>query len=129
MKKKYSLHWNSSKQPRKQRKYRYNAPLHKRQKLMSAHLAKDMRQQYKRRAMPLRKGDEVKVTTGEFKGRYGKVESIDLANLKVKVENIKKKKVSGEEVMVSLEPSNLMITKMYLDDKKRFKSVKRGKAS
>ena len=119
MKKKYSSHWKSSKQPRKQRKYRYNAPLHKRQKMVSAHLAKDLRQQYKRRSMPLRKGDEVKVMKGEYKGMFSKVEKIDLKNLKVQLDGIKRKKVTGEEVYVKLDPSNLLITKIEIEDKKR----------
>ena len=34
MKRKYSSSWKSSKQPRKQRKYRQNAPLHIKQKLV-----------------------------------------------------------------------------------------------
>jgi len=125
MKAKYSSHWKSSKQPRKQRKLRYNAPLHKRQKMVSAHLAKDLRKQYKRRAMPLRKGDEVKIMNGKHKGSYGKIEKIDLRQLKAKVENIKTKKTSGEEVAISMDPSNLMITKLELADKKRFAMIKR----
>ncbi|MBI4170925.1 MAG: 50S ribosomal protein L24 [Candidatus Aenigmarchaeota archaeon] len=126
MKKKYSSRWLASKQPRKQRKYRYNAPLHRRQKMLSAHLAKDLRQQYKRRSLPLRKGDEVKVLRGEFKGLYGKVEKIDLQKLKVKVENIKRRKASGEEVAVSIDPSNLLVMKLDLNDKKRFAALKKG---
>src|SRR3989338_3904401 len=129
MKAKYSSHWKSSKQPRKQRKFRYNAPLHKRQKMVSAHLAKDLRKQYKRRAMPLRKGDEVKVMKGQHRGLYGKIEEIDLQKLKVKVENIKTKKTSGEEVAISMDPSNLMITKLELADKKRFAMIKRKTGS
>lgn len=126
MKTKYSHHWLASRQPRKQRKYRHNAPLHRRQKMMSAHLAKDLRQQYKRRSLPLRKGDEVKVLRGEFKGLYGKVEKIDLQNLKVKIENVKRRKASGEEVAVSIDPSNLLVMKLDMNDKKRFAGAKKG---
>ncbi len=125
MKKSYSSRWKSSRQPRKQRKYRHNAPLHKRQKMVSAHLAKDLRKQYKRRAMPLRKGDEVKVMKGQHRGSYGKIEKIDLKRLKVNIENVKTKKTSGEEVAVTIDPSNLLITKLELGDKKRFAATKR----
>ena len=45
--------------------------------------------------------------------------------LKAKVENIKTKKTSGEEVAISMDPSNLMITKLELADKKRFAMIKR----
>ncbi len=94
--------------------------------MMSAHLAKDLRQQYKRRSLPLRKGDEVKVLRGEFKGLYGKVEKIDLQNLKVKIENVKRRKASGEEVAVSIDPSNLLVMKLDMNDKKRFAGAKKG---
>jgi len=35
-----------SKQPKKQRKFLYNAPLHLRQKIMSATLSNELRQKY-----------------------------------------------------------------------------------
>ena len=124
MKKKYSPHWRSSSQPRKQRKYRANAPLHRRQRMLSAHLAKDLRQQLKRRSAPLRKGDEVKVMKGEHRGRYGKVEKTDLQGLRVMIDTIKARKASGEEVMISIDPSNLLITKLSAGDKRRFASGK-----
>jgi len=121
MKKSYSSHWKSSKQPRKQRKYRYNAPLHVRQKMLRSHLAKDLRSAYKRRSLPLRKGDEVKVMTGEFRGTFGKIEGIDLKKLKVTMENVKIKKTSGQEMAVAFDPSNLLITKTETGDKKRLR--------
>ena len=49
MKKKYSNSWKGSKQPRKQRKYRANAPLHTRHKMASANLSKELRKKYSKR--------------------------------------------------------------------------------
>jgi large subunit ribosomal protein L24 len=126
MKKKYSAKWQTSKQPRKQRKYRYNAPLHRRQKMMSSHLAKDLRLQYKKRSIGLRKGDEVKIMKGEHRGSYGKVEFVSLAKLKVQIENIKAKKTSGQEVPINFDPSNLLVVKLGSDDKKRFVALRRA---
>lgn len=123
----YSPKWLSSIQPRKQRKYRYNAPLHRRQKMMSAHLDKALRRTYATRAVPLRKGDEVRVMRGEHRGRSGKISAVDLKHLKIYVENIKVKKPSGQEVEVALDPSNVMITKLELEDKKRMRSLSRKK--
>jgi large subunit ribosomal protein L24 len=125
MKKKYSSKWISSKQPRKQRKYRANAPLHVRQKMASSHLAKDLRGQYKRRSAPIRKGDEVRVMSGEPKGKYGKVERVDLKSMRVFVENIKARKANGQEMPVAIDPSNILILKIGSDDKKRFASLGR----
>lgn len=125
MKKKFSRHWVSSKQPRKQRKYRYEAPLHTRQKLVSAHLEKKLRQSYGTRSLPVRKGDEVVVLRGEFRKKKGNVIRVDLKKLKIFVDGVKRKKVSGQEVELPIDPSNVMITKLNLDDRMRKKSLQR----
>lgn len=122
---KWGKSWKSSKQPRKQRKYRRNAPLHVRHKFLSANLSKELRQKYGIRAIPLRKGDTVRIMRGSFKGKTGKVEKVDLKKLKVYVENITTLKQDGRKVPVPLEPSNLQITALNLDDKKRLKAIER----
>ena len=74
MKTKFSGSWVKSKQPRKQRKYRYNAPLHIRQKFVGAHLSRELRKKYGKRSASLRKGDNVKIMRGQFRNKSGKVE-------------------------------------------------------
>ena len=123
----FSPHWNSSKQPRKQRKFRYNAPLHIRQKLVSAHLDKPLRNEYKVRSMSVRKGDEVVVLRGQYRKRKGVVARVNLKEMKIFIDGLKRKKVSGQEVDVALDASNIMITKLNLDDKKRRKFIERKK--
>ncbi len=125
MKKTFSKFWVSSKQPRKQRKYRYNAPSHKRHSMMSAHLQKSLRKELGRRSMVLKKGDEVEIKRGEFSGRRGAVSAVDMKRLKVYIEGIKRKKVSGQDVQVPIDPSNLVIVKVDLEDKKRKKIISR----
>jgi large subunit ribosomal protein L24 len=115
-----------SKKPRKQRKALYTAPLHKRRKLLSAHLSKELREKYKRRSLPIRKGDEVKVLRGEFKGKVGKVSKVDLKKLKVYVEGITRKRTVGTEVQVPIHPSNLMIINPDLSDKRRLLILERS---
>jgi large subunit ribosomal protein L24 len=116
-----------SKKARKQRKFLYNAPLHIRRKMISAHLSKELREKYKRRSFPLRKGDEVKVMRGEFKGTIGKIVRVDTKKYKVYVDTVKKKRSVGTEYLVPVSPSNLMITKLNLEDKYRLKMLERGK--
>ena len=99
-----------TRQPRKQRKFRYNAPLHVRQKWVRVHLSKDLRAKEKKRALGVRKGDTVKVLRGSFKGRSGKVSSVDLGTCRVLVEGLTQKKQSGKELLAPLEPSNLLLT-------------------
>lgn len=127
MRKKFSRKWISSKQPRKQRKYRYNAPLHIRRKLVSAHLSKKLREEYKRRSIPIKKGDKVRIMRGNYKGMQGSVIKVDLKKLKVYVDCAKRKKASGQEVYVPIDPSNLEIIELNLEDKKRLKRLKKKK--
>ena len=126
MKKKFSSKWSGSKQARKQRKYRRNAPLHVRQKLVSATLSKELRRQYKKRSLPLRKGDEVEVMRGKSRGAKGSIEKVDLSKIRVFVDSVKIKKTDGREVSASLDPSNLRITRLNIDDKRRQSAIQRG---
>lgn len=119
MKQKWSADWKSSVQPRKQRKYRHNAPLHIRRKFLGARLSSEHMRQFGRRSLPIRKGDEVRLMRGKSRGLKGVVERIDLKKNKIYVDGIIAKKVDGSEVMKALEPSNLLITKPSMDDKKR----------
>ncbi len=123
--KKFSVKWNSSKSKRKQRKYRYQSPLHKRHDLISANLSKDLRKKYKKRSFRLRKGDEVLIKSGEFKKKTGKIIRVDSYNLKVYIEGIQKNKRDGTKADVPIHPSNLQITSIDLSDKKRLKSLER----
>src|SRR3989344_7349405 len=103
MKTKYSPMWKSSSQTRKQRKYRFNAPLHARHKMLAAHLSKELRKEMGFRSIPLRKGDEVAVMTGEYKKMKGTITRVDMKMLKVYVNSVKRKKVSGQEIEVPVD--------------------------
>jgi len=125
MKSQFSTQWQSSKQPRKQRKFIYNAPLHIRHKFLSAHLSKDLRKKYGKRNLPLRKGDEVLVMRGFFKKKKAKVSSVDLKNTLVTLEGLQKTKKEGSKVNVWFHPSNLQIVSLDLADKERISSLNR----
>lgn len=113
-----------SKKPKKQRKYLHSAPLHRRRKMIAAHLSKELRARYKRRAVPTRKGDEVSVMRGKFKKRTGKIARIDTQKYKIYIEGVMVKRTDGTERMAPLHASNLKIIKLNLEDKKRFKSIR-----
>ena len=109
----------TSKQPRKQRKSKYNAPLHKRQKFMGARLSSDLTVKYNTRSAPVIAGDTVLVLRGDYKGVTGKVEKVDLGEGTIHVVGVVSTKVNGEEVPRPLFPSNVIITKLELKDKTR----------
>src|SRR3989338_7175483 len=120
---KISISWKKSTQRRKQRKYRYNAPLHIKQKFVRAHFSKELRKKYNKRSMGLRKGDNVKVMRGEFRGKQGKVEEVNLRKTWVYVSGMEVSKKDGTKTRYPLHPSNLLITELNLDDKIRNKSL------
>jgi len=123
MKKEFSTKWKGSRQARKQRKYLLNSPLHLRHKLLSANLSKTLRQKYSRRNFPLRKNDTVKVMRGKFKGKQGKVNSINLKKLKISIEGLQIQKKDGTKVNVYFHPSKLQVQELSLEDKKRIKRI------
>jgi large subunit ribosomal protein L24 len=127
MKKEFSAKWKASSQPRKQRKYAKNAPLHIKGKMLGMHLSKELRKKYSTRSVRARKGDRVKIVTGQFRGKTGKIDRIDLRKTRVFVENIEVIKKDGSKVAFPLHPSNLMITEINADDKMRMRSLEAKK--
>jgi len=125
MKQKFSTQWIGSKQPRKQRKFRANAPINIRHKMMSANLSKELRKKYGKRNFPLRKGDKVRIMRGGFKKRTGKIENIDNKKFRTTIEGINKSKKDGTKVAIYFEPSNLQITELNIDDKRRKNALER----
>jgi large subunit ribosomal protein L24 len=121
MKNKFSKHWKASTQPRKQRKYTANAPLHIKKKLLSVNLSKELRKKHKIRNIEVRKGDTVKIMRGKFKKKTGKILEVNVKTSKVKIEGIQVKKQDGSKANVRLRPSNLQIIELVLEDKKRMK--------
>ena len=112
MKNKFSTNWRESKQPRKQRKYRANAPLHLRKKFVNVNLSKDLRKKQKKRSIQIKKGDKVKIMRGGFSGEVGKVLEVNLKKSLVIVEGIQVKKRDGSKVNIKLQPSNLQIIEL-----------------
>ncbi|HLC47126.1 MAG TPA: 50S ribosomal protein L24 [Candidatus Nanoarchaeia archaeon] len=126
MKNEWSKSWNASIQPRKQRKYAANLPLHRRGALVKAHLSKELRARYNSRSVQLKKGDIVKIMRGSYSGKTGAVERIDLKRSVVFITGIEIPKRDGSKAMPPLQPSNLMITEIKTDDKKRMSAIARS---
>ncbi|MBU4374132.1 MAG: 50S ribosomal protein L24 [Euryarchaeota archaeon] len=109
----------TSSQPRKQRKSRYQAPLHRRHKLMGAMLSPKLREEHGMKSIPLRMGDTVKVLRGDHKGKEGKVAGVNLKKMTITVDGVSVTKADGTEVPRPVQPSKVMITKLSIKDEKR----------
>ena len=108
-----------SNQPRKQRKARYTAPLHIKQKYMGALLSKDLRDKYSCRTVNVIVGDTVKLMRGDHAGTSGIVEAISLKHGTIVIEGVKDSKADGTEVAMTVYPSNVIITTLEMKDKHR----------
>lgn len=119
----FSNSWKSSVQPRKQRKYVYNAPDHIKGKFLSAHLSKELKEKHNIRSIRVRVGDTVKVVRGQFKGKTGEVEAVDIDKTKLFVAGVELSKQESGKVKYPVHPSNVVITKMK-NDARRIKDKK-----
>ena len=126
MKTEFSAAWKSSSQKRKQRKYRWNAPLHIKKNMMASHLSAELRKKHTKRAAVVRKDDKVKIMRGQFKGLTGKVDRVDVKRQNVFVRGAEGAKKDGTKTFYPLHPSNLMILELNLSDKRRVESLARG---
>jgi len=89
---------------------------------MGCNLDKALREKYGRRSIVARKGDQVKVMRGQFKGKLGKVGEVDVKNTRLQIEGIQRaKKMGGEKLITWFHPSSVRIIVLNLDDSRRMK--------
>ena len=112
MKNKFSTKWKESKQPRKQRKYLANAPLHLRKKFVNVNLSKELRKKQNRRNIQINKGDKVKIMRGGFRGQTGKILEVNIKKSLIVIEGMQAKKRDGSKVNIKFQPSNLQIIEL-----------------
>jgi len=121
----WSKSWRRSKQPKKQRKYILNAPIHIRRKIMSAMLNKEIRKLIGVRNLPIRVGDYVKILRGRFRGVEGLVIKVDSKRYRIFVENAKYATKTGKEVYYPIHYSKVIILRLNLNDKRRIEILMR----
>jgi len=92
---------------------------------MAGHLSSELRKQHSRRSVPVRKGDEVVVMRGKFKKRSGKIARVNTKKYRVYIEGLMIRRTDGTERQAPLHPSNLKITKLNLQDRRRVAALKR----
>jgi len=83
-------------------------------KKVRANVDRKLREQYHKRTFGVRAGDSVEIVRGIFKGQSGKVSEVK--DGKLVVEGITIKKTDGTAVPFPLEPSNVKITKLEMND-------------
>jgi large subunit ribosomal protein L24 len=105
-----------STQPRKERKTLYNLPAHLNRARIASHLDETLLLKYNTRSTTVRKGDTVRVLRGEYAGTTGKVLEVNTRTRKVTVDGVTVTKADATQKPRPLDPSNLLITKLNLED-------------
>ncbi len=133
-----------SKKAGKQRTSQREAPLHVRRKRMRARLISDDPDLINVRSVTVRVGDEVELTRGDFshpnsikadtrgkrlgqsRGRAGikaKIASLDTKSGVIFVDGLSQSTADGKEEAVPVNPSNVIVTKLYEGDPGRIKRI------
>ena len=124
MKKEFSTKWKGSKRPGKRRKYTAMAPLHIKKRFVRINLSKELRKKYGKRNLGVRKGDKVRVMRGVFRKKEGKITNVLLKKGKITIEGIQRKKRDGSKIDINMDPSNVQIIELDMNDKNREKMLK-----
>ena len=97
-----------------ERKRFYYAKNHEKTRRMRVHLSKELRSRLKqkRRSLLLRKGDVVNIMRGPGKGKNAKVIRSSHSKMRVFVEGVNVRNSKGREVLIALQPSNLMLVEL-----------------
>jgi large subunit ribosomal protein L26e len=119
-------HQTASKR-RTQRKLQLGAPSSVKIKLMSSHLSKSLRDQYKIRSLPIKRGDEVKILKGKGKGKTGKVVQVYRKRNVIYVDKVQRDKQNGQTVFLPIKPSYCVIEKLLIN-KDRTKTIEKRAA-
>ena len=90
---------------------------------MGSHLSKELRKKYGTRGIRVKKGDEVKIMIGKFKGKTGKISMVDIKKQRVTIDGMQNKKKDGTKINAFFNSSNLLIVTLNTEDKMRFKRI------
>ena len=96
------------------RKAHFTAPSHIRRVMMSSPLSEALKNKYNVNAMPVVKGDKVKILRGTYKGKEGKVTEVYRKKWVIHVEGINRDKVNGSSAKVGIDASKVEIIELKL---------------
>ena len=120
---------NKSKSARKQRKRLTSSPDHRFHKYLTVRLDEKLIEKYKFviSRIPIRKGDKVKVIRGGFRDPNKELEvaTVHVRDNRIVLEGGVVPKSDGKQVPRWFKPSNLVITKLNLSDRRRRDKIER----
>lgn len=114
---------------RKQRLRHFSAASSQRRRIMSCRLAKDLKEKYGVRSLPIRKNDEIKILKGKAKNKIGKVVQVYRKKWCIHVDKVNRDKQNGQSVFLPIKPSYCVIEKLHLNKDRKDLLERRGKNS
>ncbi len=118
-----------SSKPRKQRKVLHGGKINIKRKMLGVHLSDRLREKHGVKTIPVRQGDSVRISRGDFSGIDGKIIEVDTENNSLLIEGVTRENVSGTTIRVPVHPSKVVITNLNLDDKWRKRKLERKSKS
>jgi large subunit ribosomal protein L24 len=97
---------------------------HVRDAMICSSLADNLREQYARNSVRVKKGDNVRVMRGEYSGIEGKIEKVNTLRGTLAIEGVQREKVRGGNVKVQIHASNVQVIGLNLEDKLRENSLR-----
>lgn len=116
---------NKTRDPSKQRRQIFKANSFQRSKLVSARLSKDLQAKYRVKNIPVRTGDVVYITAGDFMGTEGKVLSTDCKKQRLEIDGISREKADKSKIMYMIGTSKVYIRRFGKIDQSRKKILER----
>jgi large subunit ribosomal protein L24 len=114
----------SPRSPRRQRRALYNADTFERRLRMTVPLSRELRRRFRRRSIPLRKGDTVRVLSGSFVGREERVAKVNRRDYAVTLDNVTLKTAEEKLKPLEIRPAHLVVTRLNLSDPWRRRTLR-----
>ena len=92
---------------------------------MSVRLSKDLQKKYKVKHMPVRSGDVVYITSGDFVGTEGKVLKANHKIQRLEIDGISREKADKSKILYPVHPSKVIIRRFGKVDQSRKKILER----
>lgn len=94
---------------------------------MSCRLAKDLKEKYQVRSLPIRRGDTVKILKGKGKNKSGKVVQVYRKRWCIYVDKVNRDKQNGQTVFLPIKPSYCVIETLHINKDRKAILEKIGK--
>lgn len=94
-------------------------------KASSVHLSRELRAKHGFRSLPVRTGDRIMIIRGDYKGVEGDVNRVDRAKGHVYVSGVYRENARGEQRLVPIPVSSVVLLKIDEKDKWRQRIIER----